>query len=109
MSSFEIQRSTSRTKGVTKRVGNTLAGINGQTDIDIARVEAAADVQCAKVDAVGAVGQRAMQGTAFLSQVEGSLGQAVPLAVTRLQAIGDLSALAMGMVVTDTVTRLRRL
>lgn len=109
MPSFEIQHSSSKSRGVTKRVGNTLASIGSQTDIDIARVEAAADVQCAKVDAVGAVGQRAMQGTAFLAQIEGQLGQAVPLAVTRLQAIGDLSALAMGMVVTDTVTRLRRL
>lgn len=96
-------------RAVGRRFGQELAKIQGRTDLDIAVIEGVADRQSAKVDAVGAVSQRAMQATAFLAQIEGQLGQAVPLAVSRLAAIGDLSALAMGMVVTDTVTRLRRL
>ncbi len=107
MSNIEIYGSTNR--GVSRQVGRSLARIDGQTSVQIARVQGQADVQAAQVDAVAAVAQRAMQGVAFVSQIEQQLGQAVPLAVTRLQAIGDLAALSMGQVVTDTVTKLRRL
>lgn len=95
--------------GLSRKVGRNLAQIDGQTNLQIARVQAQADVQAAQVDGVAAVAQRAMQGVAFVSQIEQQLGQAVPLAVSRLQAIGDLATLAMGQVVTDTVTKLRRL
>jgi hypothetical protein len=43
-----------------------------------------------------------------VTQMEQQLAQAVPLAASRLQAIGDLHALASGQIVTDTVMQLRR-
>jgi hypothetical protein len=107
MSNVEIYSATNR--GVSRQVGRSLARIDGQTSIQLAQVHSQADLQAAQVDAVTAVAQRAMQGVAFVSQIEQQLGQAVPIAVSRLQAIGDLAALSMGQVVTDTVTKLRRL
>lgn len=93
---------------VSRPLGRALARIEDDTAIQIARVEARADIDASKVDAVTVVAQRAMQGVAFVSQIEQQLGQAVPIAVTRLQAVGDLATLAMGQVVTDSVTKLRR-
>ncbi len=92
-----------------KKLNRELARLDGQTELAIAASRSRADIQAAQVDAVAAVAQRAMQGVAFLSQIEQQLGQTVPLAVTRLQAIGDLSTLAIGQIVTDTVTKLRHL
>lgn len=94
---------------LARAAGRELARIDASTNVKIARVESQADVQAAHVDAVALVAQRAMQSVAFVSQMEQQLGQAVPLAVTRLQAIGDLATLGVGQVVTDTVTKLRRL
>lgn len=71
-----------------------------------ARVEAHAEVQALKTQAVGYVGQQAMQATAMLSQLEGQLGQACPMAVTRLQGIGDITSMAIAQVVIDTAWKL---
>jgi hypothetical protein len=49
-----------------------------------------------------------MQGVAFVSQLEQCLGQTVPLAAIRLQAVGDVTTLAFTQVVTDTANKLRR-
>lgn len=96
-------------RGVTRRTGRALQSVNEHTTVQIAKAEGRADIQAAQVDGVAAVTQRAMQGVAFISQMEGQLGQVVPLAVTRLQAVGDIAALAMGQIVSDTVTKLRRI
>lgn len=95
-------------RGLSRHHGRTLARIEDDTAVQIARVEARADIDVSKIDAVTMVAQRAMQGVAFVSQIEQQLGQTVPIAVTRLQAVGDLATLAMGQVVTDTATKLRR-
>lgn len=94
--------------GVSRATGRALSRVHDDTCMTRAVVEARADIEAAKTDAVGFVAQRAMQDVAFLSQVEQTLGQTVPLAVSRLQAIGDLATLGIGQVVTDTVFQLRR-
>jgi hypothetical protein len=91
-----------------RQTERAVARINGRARLDVARVDARADIQAAQVDAVSAVTQRALQGVAFISQVEQQLAQAVPLAASRLQAIGDIGALGLTEVVMDTVTKLRR-
>ena len=48
-----------------------------------------------------------MQANALVSQLEGQLAQLVPLATTRLQAIGDMTALATVEIVQDTVRRIK--
>lgn len=72
----------------------------------LARVEAHAEVQSLKAQAIGYVGQQGMQAIAMVSQLEGQLGQACPLAVTRLQGIGDMTAMAVAQVVMDTTWKL---
>jgi hypothetical protein len=108
MTSIDRYRATGAGLVQSRQLGRALARIEDNTAIQVAQVDAVADIQAAQVDAVTAVGQRAMQGVAFVSQLEQSLGQAVPLAVTRLQAVGDVTTLALTQVVTDTVTKLRR-
>jgi hypothetical protein len=108
MNSIDRYRSTAVGLVQSRQLGRALARIEDNTAVQVAQVDAVADIQAAQVDAVAAVAQRAMQGVAFVSQIEQQLGQAVPIAVTRLQAVGDLATLAMGQVVTDSMTKLRR-
>lgn len=89
------------------QIGRALTRLDVRTSLDAARTLAHAEVTGAQMDAVAALAQRAMQGVAFVSQVEQQLGQTVPLAVTRLQAIGDLAALGMGQILADTATQVR--
>ena len=93
-----IERYQTTNYGVARQVGRSLARVNGQ-----------ADIQAAQVDAVAAVAQRAMQGAAFISQIEQQLGQAVPISVTRLQAIGDITAMSLAQIVVDTANKVRGL
>lgn len=96
-------------RGVARQVGRTLSRIEGSASIDIARVEARAEIQAAQVDAMTAVTQRALQGAAFISQVEQQLVQTVPLAASRLQAIGDIGTLGLTQIVMDAANKLRRI
>lgn len=108
MSNIELY-SAGGSRSVSRQVGRLLANIEGRTSTKVAQVEALADIQAAQVDALSAVTQRGLQGAAFISQVEGMLGQTVPLAVTRLQAIADVGSLGLTQVVMDTANKLRRI
>lgn len=109
MSNIEQYRAGSTTRGISRQVGRSLSQIEGKTSLDIARVEARADIQNAQVEAMAAITQRGLQGVAFLSQVEQQLAQTVPIATSRLQAIGDIGSLAISEVVMDTANKLRRI
>ena len=108
MTSIERYRATGTGLAQSRQLGRALTRIEDNTAIQVAQVDALADIQSAQVDAVAGVAERAMVNTAVVSQMEQTLGQTVPLAVSRLQAVGDVTALAMCQVVTDTVTKLRR-
>jgi hypothetical protein len=108
MTSIDRYRAAGAGLVQSRQLGRALARIEDNTAIQVAQADARADIDASKIDAVTAVAQRAMQGVAFVSQLEQTLGQAVPLAVTRLQAIGDITTLALTQVVTDTATKLRR-
>jgi hypothetical protein len=58
--------------------------------------------------AVGYVGKKAMQEVALISQLEQQLSTLVPLATSRLQAIGDITALSAAEIVSDTVRKVNR-
>ena len=108
MTSIERYRATGTGLAQSRQLGRALTRIEDNTAIQVAQVDALADIQSAQVDAVAGVAERAMVNTAVVSQMEQTLGQTLPLAVPRLQAVGDVTALAMCQVVTDTVTKLRR-
>lgn len=85
-----------------------IGGLERSKAMGMARVEAQAQLESAKAHAVGYVGQQAMQAVAMVSQMEGQLGQACPLAVTRLQGIADMTALAIAQVVADSARTIGR-
>ncbi|HEX2903372.1 MAG TPA: hypothetical protein VHO01_07925 [Jatrophihabitans sp.] len=94
---------------VTRATGRAIDRITTSAGLAVVRVNARADVQACKVDAASAVTQRALQGAAFVSQVEQQLALAVPLAASRLQAIGDIGALGLTQLVMDTINDLHRM
>ena len=91
----------------TLRQGRQLARITDSTVVEVARATAVADVDSAKLDALQQVAGRAMQGVALVSQLEQQLAQVVPIATSRLQAIGDIHALATAEIVSSTPRRLQ--
>lgn len=91
-----------------RRVGRSLSRLEGQSALDTARVDYVAELQAAKVEASAQVAGRAMQAVALVTQLEQQLAQTVPLAASRLQAIGDMAALAAADVVADTSWKLKR-
>jgi hypothetical protein len=94
-------------KRESRAVSRELSRLDAQGRVGMARIALAADLQAERVAAVGYVGKRAMQEVAMLSQLEQQLSALVPMATARLQGLGDLSALAMADVVSDTVRRVK--
>ena len=90
-----------------RTVGREMARLSAQTGLQLASIEQTAVVQAARVDAVAYVGRAAMREATMLTQIETELATLAPGAAGRLQAIADLTALAMIEVVTDTGKRVR--
>lgn len=93
----------------SRQVDRTVARIEATGSLRLARVDSEAEVMASKTDAVNYVGGRAMQNVALLSQMEQTLAQAIPMASGRLATIGDITAIAMSGIVSDTACRLRRI
>lgn len=102
MSNLQPYRSSSS----LARTGRELARIAGQTDLAVAGINAATDIEATKLDSLQLLAGRAMQGVALVSQLEQQLSTAVPIAHSRLQAIGDMHALASADVVASAPRRL---
>lgn len=100
------------TGGLSRRddraVARAVRGLETATEIGLARLEQGAQVEATKAHAVNYVGQQAMQAVALTSQLEAQLGQACPMAVTRLQGIADITALAVSDVVMNSARKLSR-
>jgi len=95
-------------RGGERSVDRFTARVSANARKELVVMEAEADLQVARVQAVGHVGQQAMQSVAMVSQLEGQLAELVPLATTRLQAIADMTALATAEVVAGTLKRISR-
>lgn len=91
----------------SRQLSRSLSALEANTSFQVARIEQAADVQATRVDAVIYVGRRAMQDIARLTQLEQQLALMAPMASGRLQAIGDLTSLAVTEIVTDTLRKVR--
>ncbi len=90
-----------------RRVGRELDRLDAQGQVQIAVIDHQAELQAARVQAIGYVGKRAMHEVTLLSQLEQQLSALVPMATGRLQALGDMAALGMADVVSDTVRKVR--
>ncbi len=91
-----------------RAVARAIRGLQTGTEIGLARLEHKAQIESAKAHAVGYVGQQAMQAVTMVSQMEAQLGQACPMAVSRLQGIADMTALSIAQVVADSARKLGR-
>ena len=90
-----------------RSVGRELSRLDGRGRVEMARINQQADLQAERLAAVGYVGKRAMHEVTMLTQLEVQLSALVPSAMPRLQGLGDLTALAMADVVSETVRRVR--
>jgi hypothetical protein len=82
-----------------------LVRLDNQTEIGLAQIDQAAELQAGRVMAVTYVAKRAMQEVALLSQLEVQLSTVVPMATSRLQALGDMAALEAADVISQTVRK----
>lgn len=91
----------------SRAVSRELSRLDGRGRVELARINQQADLQAERLAAVGYVGKRAMHEVTMLSQLEVQLSALVPSAIPRLQGLGDLTALAMADVVSETVRRVK--
>jgi hypothetical protein len=98
--------STSVVGRQSRYAGRALSRLDDRVTVGVAEIEAEAEMQATRVMAVSYVGKRAMHEVAVVSQLEQQLATMVPMATSRLQAIGDMLALDMADVVGNTVCRL---
>lgn len=94
-------------KRESRQVRRELAHMDGRGRVELARINQQADLQAERIAAVGYVGKHALHEVAMVSQLEVQLSALVPAAMPRLQGIGDLTALAMADVVSETVRRVK--
>lgn len=89
------------------RQSREISRIVATSEVAVVRTAAAAHEEDAKLDAIDHIARRGMQGVALVSQLEHQLGQSVPIAVSRLQAVGDMHALTVASEVAGFPRRLR--
>lgn len=90
-----------------RRLGRDLTHVSAQTSRAVARVQAAAEIEATKTDAIAHVAQRGMQNVALLSQMESQLAHAVPMASGRLAMLGDFAAMGMAQIVANAARNVR--
>jgi hypothetical protein len=92
--------------GLQRRVQRELQNLTVETGLATRRMDAKAEVEAARVSAVAAVGQRALQEVAMVTKLERDLAETVPAAVARLTSIGDMTQIAMGSLVMNAARRM---
>ena len=90
-----------------RELGSEVARVNTKGLLKRAEIEMETDLQTDRVGAVAYVGKRALQEMALLSALEVQLTALVPAAQPRLQGLGDLTAVAMADVVSETVRKVK--
>ncbi len=93
---------------VPTRVARQLARVNGGAAIESALLNAKADVELTKLEAIGAIAAMAQTQVAQLSRMETTLAQMVPEASGRIAAIGDVAAISMCEVVSNASRKISR-
>jgi hypothetical protein len=94
-------------KRESRAASRELSRLAARGRVELARISQEADLQAERIAAIGYVGKRAMHEVTMLSQLEVQLSNLVPSAIPRLQGLGDLAALAMADVLSETVRRVK--
>lgn len=93
---------------LTRQTARDLGVINHSTEISIARVAAAGEIQQARIDAVARAGAFAMQQAALVSQMQQQLTLAAPAASGDLDFIKTMTVMGIGQIVADTSRAVNR-
>ena len=88
-------------------LGRELSRLDSRGRLELARIGQEAELQAERLSSIAYVGKRAMREITMLSQLEVQLCALVPAASPRLQGIGDITALAMADVVSETVRKVK--
>ena len=83
------------TRSDARHAARATSQLTTQASVESSRIKTVAELQALRIEAVGHVGRRAEHNLALLTQLEQQLTMLVPLAAGRLQAIGDMTALAV--------------
>lgn len=102
-----VPRSGALGSGGSRQLGRELSRLGGYGRLELARIDQEAELQAERLSSIAYVGKRALHELTMLSQLEVQLSALVPAATPRLQGIGDLTALAMADVVSDTVRKVK--
>ena len=100
---------TYRGNTASRTESRALAQLNTNANLSLARIDAVADQQAAKVEAAVYVAKRGVEGVGLLSQLEQQLTTMIPGSANRVAYVADCAVLAIGQVVSDTVRNLGRL
>ena len=103
-----LRRTGLLSRGDTKAVGRGLATIDGQSQLTLAKIDAEANLQVARVQSAVHVTKQGMLGAMLISELEAQLGQMVPEAQGRVQGIADIGCFALAELVADTGRRVSR-
>ncbi|MCL2091635.1 MAG: hypothetical protein FWH11_10655 [Micrococcales bacterium] len=97
--------------GLSRRspIGRELSRVQGQAMVRALQTDIETRLADMKIDAVTSLGSSAQQHIAAMTAMEGELMKAVPLAAGRLEMIGNLTAIATTEIITDAVTKFRRI
>jgi hypothetical protein len=106
MSNIQPYLPMSPSRSPFSRGGRELTRVVSGTELAIVCTAGKAAIEAAKIEALQGIATQALHGVAMVSQVEQQLGQMVPLAASRLQAIGDMHALATVEIVSSASRRL---
>ncbi|MFT3714397.1 MAG: hypothetical protein QM774_00190 [Gordonia sp. (in: high G+C Gram-positive bacteria)] len=93
---------------LSRQTAKQLSAITDGTVVRSAAIQAAAEIQQSKVDAVVAVGSHALQQTALISSIQAQLALAAPAASGDLDYIKTLTVVGLGQVVAQTNREVNR-
>ncbi|WP_255788306.1 hypothetical protein [Mycobacteroides abscessus] len=94
---------------LNRHVRREVALIEARVPVRQAAIDAAADVQRTKIDALASTGGYAMQRAALVAQMEQQLALACPTASGDLDYLKTLTTVGIGQVVVDTASKVNRL
>jgi hypothetical protein len=91
------------------RLGKTVGQVQGEALVRATAVDLESKLDQLKLGCAASLASSAQTEVAMLTQVEGELTRAVPLAANRLEFIGNMATVHIAELVADGLTRLRRM
>jgi hypothetical protein len=96
-------------RAIARETNRELIRAQGQAMVRALQTDVEARLADMKIGAAVGLGTSAQQHVATMTAMEGELMKAVPLAASRLEMIGNLTAIATTEIVTDAVAKFRRI